>query len=78
MKFVEDDETLIANEEGVVIRLNNFFSNDVINLKVPKFENSDPFSENIDHPLKAIVKYRKNLSFIAIVSKNAFLSIRSL
>ena len=69
IKFVEDDDTLIANEEGVVIRLNNFFSNAVINLKDPKFENSEPFSENIDHPLKAIVKYRKNPSFIAIVSK---------
>ena len=37
---------------------NNFFSKAVINLKIPKFENFDPLSENIHHPLKAIVKHR--------------------
>ena len=47
------------------MRLNNFFSDAVINLKIPKFQNSDPLSENIDHPLKTTVKYRKHQSVIA-------------
>ena len=61
--------------------LNDFFSNAVINLQIPKFENFYPLLVNIDHPSKAIVKYRKQLSVIAIVSeftKNAFLSTGSL
>ena len=49
--------------------LNIFFPNAVINPKIPKFGNSDPFSENIDHPLKTIVKYRKYPSAIAILSE---------
>ena len=60
---------LITNEEELVMELNNFFSNAVINLKIPNFENFDPLSENIDHPLKDIVKYRKHPKVIAIVSK---------
>ena len=54
-------------EEEVTMEQNNFFSNAVINLKILKFENSDPLSENIKHPLKTIVKYRKHPSVIAIV-----------
>ena len=47
-----------------------FFSNAVINLKILKFENFNPLSKNIDHPtLKAIVKYRKHPSIIAINPK---------
>ena len=42
------------------MELNNFFSNTVINLKISKFENFELLSENIEHPLKAIVKYRKH------------------
>ena len=73
IKLAQEDDTLITNEEEIEMRLNNFFSNAVINLKIPKFENFDPFS---DHPLKAIVKYRKNPSFIAIVSEDALKEIR--
>ena len=32
------------------MELNDFFSNAVINLIIPKFENFDPLSENIDYP----------------------------
>ena len=63
--FAEKDDTLITNEEEVEMGLNDFFSNAVINLKIPKFEKWDPFSENIDHLLKAIGKYRKHPSVIA-------------
>ena len=52
------------------MKLKNFFSNTVINLYISKFENFDPLSENIDHPtFKAIAKYRKHSSIIAIASE---------
>ena len=41
------------------MKLSNFFSNAVINLKIMKFETFAPLSKNIDHPyLKAISKYK--------------------
>lgn len=43
------------------MELNDFFSKAVINLKII-LENFDPLSENINHSLKAIVKYRKHSS----------------
>ena len=58
--ITENDDTLIINEEEVAMELSNFFSNAVINLEIPKSEKFDPLSENIDHPLKAIVRYRKH------------------
>ena len=58
IKLSEEDNTLITSEEEVVMKLNNFLSHAVFNLKIPKFENFD--TEKTDHPtLKAIVKYRK-------------------
>ena len=69
IELAEGDDSSITNEEEVAMGLNSFFSNDVFNLKVPKFENPDHFSENIAHPLKAIVKYRKRLSVIAVASE---------
>ena len=69
IKLAEEDDTLITNEEEVAMGLNDFFSNVVVNLKIPKFENSYPLSENVDHPLNAIIRYRKYPSVIAIVSE---------
>ena len=54
IKFVEEDDTVITNEEDVATGLNDFFSNAVIDIKFPKFENFCPLSENIYHPLKEI------------------------
>ena len=52
------------------MKLNDFVSNAVINLKIPKFENFDPSSENKDHPTsKIIVKCKKHPSTIAIASE---------
>ena len=63
LKLAEKDENLITNEEKAPVKLNNFFSNVVINVEIPKFEIFDPLSENIDHPtLKAIGKYGKHSS----------------
>ena len=52
------------------MKLNNFFWNAVINIKIPKFENFDPLSENINHPTwKTDVEYRKLASIIEIASE---------
>ena len=52
------------------MKLKNFFSNTVINLYIPKFENFDALLENTDHPtFKAIAKYGKHPSIIAIASE---------
>ena len=43
------------------MELNAFFPNALINLKIPKCDNFDLLSENIDHPiLKTIVKNKKH------------------
>lgn len=44
----EEDDTLTANEEEVVMELNDFFSNAVINIKILSLQNFYPLSENID------------------------------
>ena len=67
IKLTVDDKILITTEKEVAMELNNFFSNAVINLKILKFENFEPLSENIEHPLKAIVKYRKHPAVITMV-----------
>ena len=70
IKFAKEDSTLLTNEVDVAMKLNNFFWNAVINLKIPKFENFDPLSENINHPtLKTVVEYRKLASIIEIASE---------
>ena len=49
---------------------NTFFSNVVQNLNISRFPDSDPLIRNIKDPaLKAILKYRKHPSIIAIESK---------
>ena len=68
MKLCEEDDTLIKEE--VAMERNDFFSNAVINLKIPKFENFDPLSENMDHrTVESIVKYIKHPSIIVIASE---------
>ena len=50
-------------------------------ITISKFENFDPLSQNIDHPiLKAIVKYKKHpiVIVIALEFTNAFLLTKSL
>ena len=61
IKLAYEKETLITNEEEVAMKMNNFLSNTIFNLKIPKFESLDPLSENRHHPtLKTIVKYKKS------------------
>ena len=69
-KFPKEDNTLITNKEEVAMELNNFFSNAVINLKNSELENFLSTVRKLDHPtLKAIAKYRKHPSIIAIASE---------
>ena len=67
----EKDYLISLDEEEVAVKLNDFFSNAIINLKILRLENFDLLLENIgDHPnLKDNVKYRKHPSIIAIASK---------
>ena len=58
----------IINEDGENAEiLNTFFSNAIKNLKIPEDQETDPFANNISHPmLKAILKYRNHPSIVAI------------
>ena len=50
MKLAEEDDTLITNEEKRAMKLNNFFSYAIINLKISKFGSFYPLPEKIGHP----------------------------
>ena len=48
-----------------------FFSNAVKNLEIPKFSNTNPFSEKLsDSTLNAILKYKNHPSIVAIRNAN--------
>ena len=68
------------NKVGAAIKVKG--SSQLLQLiTISKFENFDPLSQNIDHPiLKAIVKYKKHPSVIVIALEftNAFLLTKSL
>ena len=50
---------------------NRFFSNAVIDLKIPDFHGAVPFADNISHPIfRAILKYANHPSTIAIKDLN--------
>ena len=49
IKLAEEDDTLITNEEERAMKLNNFFSYAIINLKISKFGSFYPLPEKIDH-----------------------------
>lgn len=48
------------------MKLDDFYSNVVINLKIPKFDSFYPLSEDIDGFLKANVKYRKQPRVVTV------------
>ena len=50
--------------------LDDFFSNITKTLGIPKFNQSDPVSDKVnDSTIKAILKYRKYLTILAIKTK---------
>ena len=68
--LVEGGEIINEDSKNAEI-LNTFFSNAVKNLKIPAFQDADPHTDNISHPIfKAIVKYRNHPSIIAIKDFN--------
>ena len=67
--LIENDELLKTDLETAEV-FNEFFSNIVQNLNIPRFENDEPIVNNISDPtLKAILKYRKHPGVIAIRDK---------
>ena len=48
------------------MKLDDFYSNVVINLKIPKFDSFCPLSEDIDGFFKANVKYRKQPRVVTV------------
>ena len=73
-KIVSGEKVTLIEEDGIVERdintaqiLNTFFSNMVNNLKIAKYANCDPISENINDPvIKSIIKYRNHSSMLKI------------
>ena len=65
IKLAEENDTLIINEEEFGMKLNDFFSNTVINLKIPKLGNFDLLSENVDRPtFKDLLSIKNILSLL--------------
>ena len=66
MKLVENDKVLTKDAKNAQ-DLNTFFLNTVKNLKIPECEEVNPFAEKLSQTiLKAIFKYNKHRSIIAI------------
>ena len=64
-----DDE--IVNDVKIAEIFKRFFSNVVIDLKIPDFLGAFPLADNISHPIfKAILKYANHPSTIAIKDLN--------
>ena len=62
-----DNEKIITNDKEIAKVLNDFFSNIIKTLNIPKKDHTDSIVENVRDPiLKAILKYRKNTSILAI------------
>ena len=62
-----DNEKIIANDKEIAKVLNDFFSNIIKTLNIPKKDHTDSIVENVRDPtLKAILKYRKHPSILAI------------
>lgn len=55
--IIEKDE-VVESEIKIVLILNTFFSDIVSNLQIVENSNSDTFSDNVNNPVKIIVKYR--------------------
>ena len=79
--LVEQRETLdtdgnindeIVNDDVKIAGIfNRFFSNAVIDLKIPDFHGAVPLADNISHPIfRAILKYANHPSTIAIKGLN--------
>ena len=68
--LVEGEEIINDDKENAEI-LNKFFSNAVKNLKIPEYQEVDPYANNISHRMfKAIMKFRNHSTITAIKNLN--------
>ena len=68
-----ENEKMLTSESETAETLNNFFSNIVKKLNIPKFNSNNSVTENMKGPVfKAILKYKNHPSILAIqkYSKN--------
>ena len=68
-----ENEKMLTSESETAETLNNFFSNIVKKLNIPKFNSNNSVTENMNGPVfKAILKYKNHPSILAIqkYSKN--------
>ena len=72
IRFTEDYDSVIPTEDEVVIILNDFFSNALVNLSIPKFLNVDPLSESIGHHNLKAMKKTPKYQYLQKVSYNIF------
>ena len=62
-----DNEKIITNDKEIAKVLNDLFSNIIKTLIIPQKNHADSIIENVrDSTLKAILKYRKHPSMLAI------------
>ena len=62
-----DNEKVITNDKEIAKFLNDFFSNIIKTLNIRKKDRTDSIIENVrDFTLKAILKYRKHPSILAM------------
>ena len=65
-----DNEKIITNDKEIAKGFKYFFSNIIKNLNIPQKNYSDSIIENVKDPtIKAILKYRKHPSVLAITRK---------
>ena len=65
-----DNEKIITNDMEIAKALNDFFSNIIKTLNIPKKDHTDLIVENVRDPaLKAMLKYLKHPSILAIKRK---------
>ena len=66
-KNLTDNEKTLTSESETSESLNNFFSNIVKKLEIPKFDSNDSVTENIQDPVfKTILKYKNHSSVLEI------------
>ena len=65
-----DNKKIITNDKEIAKVLNDFFSNIIKTLNIPKNDHTDSIVKDVRDPtLKAILKYRKNPSILAMKRK---------
>ena len=75
IKLAEEDDTLITNDEEVAMKLNDFFSNVIMDLKIPRFENfilcQKTYTKLLWKQLLSIKHIRECFSFNTITIEDA-------